>query len=227
MRYFTSRDFWDDQEMDYYTQTPIALIEYLRHINEVKAAVSKSDDSLTKCALILSALIFAGCYVKSTITNMLNSALPQISGALDADTLKGLANRQMRTSDGRKFLYQLLFSGRKPVESLCTEVRNSLAHFIDAAERKIEDGQELLIYLDRNNKEKSIKIEEIFDKLSNFRLPDHDNDESGTAIEFQDRSVLSHSARIQSRPESIDVNAQGRHRFSPFRERKLSFSPKL
>lgn len=176
MRYFTSRDFWDDQEMDYYTQTPITLIEYLRHIKEVKAAVSKSDDSLTKCALILSALIFAECYVKSTITNMLNSALPQISGALDADTFKGLANRQMRTSDGRKFLYQLLFSGRKPVEPPCSEVRNSLAHSIDAAKCKIEDGQELLFYLDRNNEEKFVKVEEVFDKLSNFRLQDNEND---------------------------------------------------
>ena len=189
MRHLTSRYLWDDQEMDYYTQTPITLIEYLRHINEVKVAVAKADDSLTKCALILSALIYAECYVKSTITNMLNSALPQISGVLDEGTFKSHVNKQMRTTAGREFLYRLLFSGRKPAKPPCTDIRNSLAHSIDAAECKMENGEEILFYPVLSNggesiEIKSLEVEKIFNKLSNFRLPDHEKDESGTAIEF-------------------------------------------
>lgn len=189
MRYFTSRYLWDDQEMDYYTQMPITLIEYLRHINEVRAAVAKADDSLTKCALILSALIFAECYVKSTITNMLNSALPQISEVFDEGTFKSHVNKQMRTTAGREVLYRLLFSGHKPAEPPYSKIRNSLAHSIDAAECKTENGGEMLFYPVLSNggesvETESLKVEEIFDKLSNFRLPDHERDESETAIEF-------------------------------------------
>lgn len=177
LRYFTSKHLWDDPEMDYYTQTPITLTEYLQHIDDVKIVFGKTDDKLTKCSLILSALIFAECYVKSTITNQLNSVLPYISKVFDRDTFMRRANQQMRREDGQGLFHRLLFAGRKLPQTPCWDIRNSLAHSIDTAECKLENGTEILTYLDSSSTRVSINVEEIFSKLSDFRLPNHQESE--------------------------------------------------
>lgn len=173
MKYFTSKHLWDDQELDYYTQEPITLTKYLKHIEDAKISFAKTNDTLAKCSLILSALIFAECYVKSAIVNELNSALSAISRIFDLRTFMNHTHKQLRTVEGRNYFYRLLNSGQKLGNLPWTDIRNSLAHSLDAAECKVENGKEILVYLDRNNEEASADVEVIFKDLSSFRMPSH------------------------------------------------------
>lgn len=171
MRYWAT-EFASDAEYEFLKAHPLPLREYLSGIEAIRSEYASAESGVVKCALILSALVHAEYYVKSTL---LEAAISQRFERSEFSNLARYRQEiilKLQTSEGRKRLHRNLFQKRMASEPF-RNLRNSLAHSITASRIEHSEKGDVIFYEGRDHNEASDLVDSVFNRLSSYRCGLH------------------------------------------------------